>query len=320
VSEPDASYLASYEAAMSMLEPLAGLLLSREVRYAQAEDLLKSAYVQASARAVVAQGKVPTVSNLSVATGIRRREVKRLLEMPVAAVSRKPSVAAQARLRWATDPDYLDATGAPLRLPRTAADDAPSFARLAATVSKDMHARALLDEMLRLGAVELNGDVVVLRHRTYQPPREVDELTRIAGVNVGAHLSAALINILSGDAVLPEKAVVATKLTEASARHAAELARSAWSEVLNTLRDKLQVLVDLDSDAPDNQWRARIGIYAYYAPMDRPPVPVAESARGKSSEPAAPRPTRSQHPTATTRSAPPPRRAPTKAPTKRSKP
>ena len=273
---PDA---VTVDAAMALLEPLAGLLISRQLRYAQAEELLKAAFVQASARAYAAQGKVPTISTVSVATGIRRPEVKRVLQQSPRQSARQPSPAAQARLRWATEPAYLDAAGQPRRLPRTAPAGAPSFARLAAAVSRDMHARALLDDMLRIGAVEEDGDFVTLRHREYQPPQDEDERLRIAGVNVGDHLSAVLMNLLSSPPPLLERALHAHGLTEASARHGTELARQAWADVLGGLRDKLQALTDLDADAAGNRWRVRIGVYSYYAPEDRPPAPVSAKAR-----------------------------------------
>ena len=279
MSDPIAPQQATLNAALAMLEPLAGLLLTRELRYGQAEDLLKAAFVQASARAFVAQGKLPTVSNLSVATGIRRREVKRLLEMPVQSAAQRPSVAAQARLRWATDANYLDGSGQPRRLPRSAPAGQASFAGLAAAVSKDMHARALLDEMLRIGAVEEDGEFVTLRQREYQPPRSEDEMVRIAGANVGDHLSAVLMNVLVNPPPLLERAIFVDGLTQASARHATELARGVWSDVLVGLREKLQALSDLDAGSPDNGWRMRIGVYSYFAPEERPTAPVAPSTR-----------------------------------------
>jgi Family of unknown function (DUF6502) len=272
---------ATLDAAMAMLEPLAGLLLSRQLSYAQAEDLLKAAFVQASARAFAAQSKLPTISNLSVATGLRRPEVKRALAQTARPAAQAPSLAAQARLRWATDESYLDAAGQPRRLPRTAPEGEPSFARLAATVSKDMHARALLDDMLRIGAVEEDGEFVSLRQREYQPPESEDELMRIAGANVGDHLSAVLMNLLSSPAPLLERAVHADGLTQASARYGTELARQAWTDTLGGLREKLQTLTELDAHAPDNQWRMRIGVYAYYAPQDRPAAPVSAKPRAK---------------------------------------
>lgn len=267
------------EAAYAVLEPLAGLLLSRQVAYIQAEELLKLAFVQACARSFAAQGKLPTVSTLSVATGIRRREVKRLLELTPQGVVRPPSAAAQARLRWATDPAFLDDAGQPRRLPRNAPDGQISFATLAASVSKDMHARALLDDLLRVKAVEEDGGFVALRQRGYQPSADEGERLRVAGVNVSDHLSAVLVNLLSSPPPLLERALYADCLTQASARHGAELARDAWQQVLGGLRDKLQALAALDEPEPDQRWRVRIGMYAYFAPEDRPAPPVSAKPR-----------------------------------------
>lgn len=183
------------------------------------------------------------------------------------------------RLRWATDPAYLDESGQPRRLPRSAPAGQASFAGLAAAVSKDMHSRALLDDMLRIGAVQEEGEIVMLRQREYQPPKSEDEMVRIAGANVGDHLSAVLMNVLSNPPPLLERAIFVDGLTQASARHGTELARDVWRDVLAGLREKLQALSDLDADAGDNHWRMRIGVYTYFAPEERLPAPVATTTR-----------------------------------------
>lgn len=270
---------ATLAAALDILEPLAGVLLSRQVRFAQVEELLKSAYVQASARASAAQGKVPTVSTLSVATGIRRREVQRLLEQAPLEVSRKASAASQARLRWVTDPVYLDSDGQPLRLLRLAAPGEPSFASLAAAVSKDTHPRALLDELVRVGAVRLEDDHVVLTQKFFTPTKEHVELMEIAGHNVGDHLSAVLVNLLSDVPPFLERAIFADGLSQLSAQQGADLAKEVWVSVSAVLRKRLQSLVDRDEESPDNQWRMRIGLYSYIAPEKRPAAVVRTSAR-----------------------------------------
>jgi Family of unknown function (DUF6502) len=275
---------ATLAAALAVLEPLAGVLLSRQVRFAQAEELLKSAYVQASARASAAQGKVPTVSTLSVATGIRRREVQRLLEQAPLEVPRKASAASQARLRWVTDPVYLDPQGQPLRLPRQAAIDEPSFASLAAAVSKDTHARALLDELVRVGAVQVDDDHVVLTQKFFTPSKEHVELMEIAGHNVGDHLSAVLVNLLSDVPPFLERAIFADGLSKLSAQEGADLAKEVWVSVSAVLRRRLQSLVDRDEQAFDNQWRMRIGLYSYIAPEKRPAPPVRTSGRRAQTE------------------------------------
>lgn len=269
----DNSDQATVDAAAAVLEPLVGLLLARGLRFARAQELLKAAFVLAGARAFAAQGKVPSVSTLSVATGLRRREVQRLLDALQQACPSAPkaSLAAQLRLRWTTDPLYLDAQGQPRRLPRTAVEEGqPSFAGLAAAVSKDVHPRPLLDEMVRIGAAEEDGDHVLLRGRMNAPDRSWDSLVQIGGANVADHLSAVLVNLLSTPRPFVEQAFFADGLTQQSAQRAAELAKEVWAQALPGMATKVQTLLDLDEQAPDNGWRMRIGLFSYIAPVERP--------------------------------------------------
>jgi Family of unknown function (DUF6502) len=278
---PDDTDRATLDAALAMLEPLAGLLLSRGLRYARAEELLKAAFVRAGARAFAAEDKLPSVSTLSVATGLRRREVQRLVEAePASAPAPKLSLAAQVRLRWTTDPHFLDASGQPRRLPRMAPPGQPSFASLAAAISKDVHPRPLLDELVRIGAAEEDGEHVLLRGRLNAPDRGWDSLVAIGGANVADHLSAVLVNLLSNPRPLVEQAYFAEGLTRESAQRAADLSKDIWTQALAGLAGKVQGLLDLDDNAPDNGWRMRIGLYSYIAPMAQPDAPVrARSAR-----------------------------------------
>jgi hypothetical protein len=272
---PDEADRATLEAALAVLEPLAGLLLSRGVRHARAEDLLKTAFVRAGARAFAAQGKLPSVSTLSVATGLRRREVQRLLDTaPGNAPAPKISLAAQMRARWTSDPHYLDTQGQPRRLPRTAPEGQPSFAGLAATISKDVHPRPLLDELVRMGAAEEDGEYVLLRGLFNAPDRSWDALVEIGGANVADHLSAVLVNLLTQPRPLFEQALFADGLTQQSAQRAADLARAMWLQTAPDITRKLQTLVGLDEQAPDNGWRMRIGLYSYIAPAEQPQAPV----------------------------------------------
>jgi Family of unknown function (DUF6502) len=282
---PDDTDRATIEAALAMLEPLAGLLLSRGLRYARAEELLKAAFVRAGARAFAAQDKLPSVSTLSVATGLRRREVQRLIEAePASAAAPKLSLAAQVRLRWTTDPHYLDASGQPRQLPRTAPKGRPSFASLAAAISKDVHPRPLLDELVRIGAAEEDGEHVLLRGRLNAPDRSWDSLVAIGGANVADHLSAVLVNLLSNPRPLVEQAYFAEGLTRESAQRAADLSKDIWTQALAGLAGKVQGLLDLDENAPDNGWRMRIGLYSYIAPVAQPDAPVRAKRRGKGKE------------------------------------
>ena len=256
-----------------MLKPFAGLLLQREFGISDAEEMLKRAFVSSSVSALEAMGQRPTVSAVSVATGIHRRDVKRLMSIDpsIEAAQPKHSAVSRARLIWATDKNYLDSNGRPRRIPKTESPNEYSFVTLAASVSKDTHPRALLDEMHRLGAINIDGDYVTLLHLEYQPPKDQDELIRLAGANIGDHISAVKFNVSNTGNPLLERSVFVGGLTQAAARHGAELARTAWAQSLGTLRSKLQALADLDQNESDNNWRVRIGMYAYYA--DDPPNP-----------------------------------------------
>jgi Family of unknown function (DUF6502) len=277
-----ASSTVSLKAAMSMFEPLAAILLTRQIRYNEAAEVLKAAFVQASARAFVARGKVPSVSTLSVATGIGRVEVKRLLDSPLADRARKASPAGMVRLRWVTDPAYLDDHGQPRRLLRSGGK--VSFSHLAETASKDTHPRAILDELLRLGAVVEEGEYVSLRHEGAYRPVGFDDALTAGADNASDHLSAILVNLLSTAAPLLERAVFADGLTHASALRGVAAASEIWVKMLADLREKLQALVTLDEGASDNQWRMRIGVYSYIAPMSRPAPPISARENKKRSK------------------------------------
>jgi hypothetical protein len=96
--------------------------------------------------------------------------------------------------RWRTDPDYRDMAGSPSP---AAAGRGPSFETLAREVSSDVHARSVLDDMVRLKLVdwEADADTVTLRQSAFVPDADTAKLMAYLGANVGDHLSAAVENV-----------------------------------------------------------------------------------------------------------------------------
>jgi Family of unknown function (DUF6502) len=279
VSEPfDDVPLATRQAVMAVLEPMAALLMSRQMRYAEAETLLKAAFVQAASQSFKDAGQQPSASNVSVATGLHRRDVTQLMEQPLPSSPRKVPMASQARLLWITHPQYLDSHGQPRRLPRNAPAGEASFTQLAASISKDIHAKALLDEMVRIGMAEEDDDHVALRHRLFSHSPTQAAAMDVAGANLGDHIAAVAHNLQGKEPALPERAIHADGLTETSARRAAELARDIWARSLSELREKLQALVELDANAPGRDWRVRIGLYGYCAEQAASTSPEAKAS------------------------------------------
>jgi hypothetical protein len=275
---------AAIDALLAVLRPLARMAIDHGVQFNQLEELTKQAMVEAALQAVrdeVGTGAAP-ISRLSVISGIHRKEVKRLVETPdLSAVRSEQTPASEVHTRWATMPEWLDADGSPRALPRRPQEAGiPSFETLARSVTTDVHPRTLLDELLRLGRVEINAstDMVRLRGDSLVPDGRIEALLAFAGASVGDHLAAVRENLVAGhriaagdpDAKPPfvEQSVFADELSAESVEVAGNLTRALWSKVLKSIAPELQQLEDADraaGRAPDH--RVRIGLYCYGEPV-----------------------------------------------------
>jgi len=148
-------------AVVALLRPLVRLLLRHGVPFAAFADLAKQVYVDVATREFALEGRRPTVSRTSILTGLTRKEVQRLLAQP-AATRQLPAEhhnrAVRVLTAWVRDPDFLGADKQPRALPP---DGEQGFAALARRHSGDMPARAVLDELLRMGAVQRRDDGLI---------------------------------------------------------------------------------------------------------------------------------------------------------------
>jgi len=166
-----------------LFRPLARLAIARSVRFADAAERLRRAYLTA---AVQRAGKDATDSQLSVLTGLQRRDIARLRQLGEADVSLTPDPLSRLVARWLAEND-----GEPL--PRKGER---SFDALARAMRKDIHPRTSLDALLAAGTVVLDGDTVHLVKRAYVPTEGSAEHLRYLADNVGDHLSVAVGNVL----------------------------------------------------------------------------------------------------------------------------
>ena len=88
------------------------------VTFAAVDEMLKRAFVQEANALQPGAPAHGTVSRISTATGINRREVARLTRSRSPARPAKPPLATQLFARWTTDPAYRDHDGAPSVLKR----------------------------------------------------------------------------------------------------------------------------------------------------------------------------------------------------------
>jgi len=277
-----------------LLAPLAELAIARGLHHSDIDELLRASFVDA---ALAAHPEVPAnraVSRVSTATGLHRREVSRLIQShPVEEVKATP--ATQLFHRWLSDP-ALRKNGEPVRfLPRQGA--LMSFETLAQAVTKNVHPRSLLEELMRLGLVQFdaaNDRVELLRDR-FAPAGDEPRMLAFLGSNVGDHLHAAVTNVLASRPRHLEQAIFGDELSRESVERLQPLVREQWMNLVGWLVPTVQKLIDEDrAQGRVQDQRVRVGLYEYSDTM-APGTPPAAPAK-KAGAPTKRAPTRRKTP------------------------
>ena len=247
-----------------LLIPLARLCLANGITFATVEDVLKRAFVHET---ISLQPDAPmhgTVSRVSTATGINRREVTRLIKIEAPERQTKPPIAAEIFARWTTDTAWRDHDGAPRELNRQG--PAPSFEALAQSITRDIHPRSMLDELIRLGLVhhDKDNDCVSLTRNDFVPIGDSRQMIGFLGGNVGDHLDAAVDNVLHDGCRHLEQAVFADELSVESIEALRPLIMAQWQALREAMVPAITAFIEADRLAGRVQdQRARIGLYSF---------------------------------------------------------
>jgi hypothetical protein len=293
----DAEQQSLRDALAGLMASVARLGVAQGLPYATVEEMLRLAFVQSAARAHPGLPEHRKVSRISTTTGINRREVTRLVATQQApqSVVRGRSLASEVFAHWRTQPPYLGEDGEARTLPRLGA--APSFESLAQAITRDVHPRSLLDELVRLGQARWDEatDTVSLVSRAFVARGDRARQLGFLGDNVGDHLRAAIDNVLAGGASLHfEQALFADGLSAASIASVRPTVHEQWQTLLRTLVPALEARVDTDAQLqPAPQGRLRVGLYTYCEGAEPAAAGAAAAAPPTSSEPgsaAQPRP------------------------------
>jgi uncharacterized protein DUF6502 len=259
------------DALRQLLRPLVRLLVEQGVPFGELAELLKGVYVDVALRDFPLADKDPTDSRVTLLTGVHRKDVKRLREQPRSANDPPHAVALGALLvaRWTGTAAFLDDEGRPRPLPRLAPRRGPSFESLVASVSKDIRPRAVLDEWLRLGIVQLDrDDRVCLNAEAFVPARGLEEKLFYFGRNLHDHIAAAAHNVAGRRPAFLERSVYYPNLSAASVSELAKLAARVGMEALQALNRRGLELSHRDADDEAATRRMNFGIYFYETPME----------------------------------------------------
>jgi hypothetical protein len=178
----DKTQQALARALYKLLRPMARLLLRHGVSYRLFADIARHAYVDVAMEEFTLPGRKQTLSRAAVLTGINRKDIAKLKERPHPLESEAPSrpgPAARVIDAWLNGSRYVNSEGQPLPLPIEG--EGASFGQLVKDNGSDVPVRAILDELVRIGAAERIGDRVKLAAQGYIPFADNHEKMRIMG-------------------------------------------------------------------------------------------------------------------------------------------
>lgn len=255
-------------AVVTVFRPLVGLLMEHGLTYPWLSAVLKSVFVEVADREFRLPDKRQTDSRVTLLTGVHRKDVRRLRQRDGDPEELSPpeSIYLGAHLVavWTSDEHYLDLQGNPKPLARQPRANTPSFEKLVSSISKDIRPRAVLDELLRVGAVEIDGDDCVrLRTEAFIPSKGFDEKAYYLGRNVHDHIAAARHNVQGGEPPLLERSVYYDDLSPESVRELDELARREGMKLLQLVNKRARELQAADNDAAERNHRVNFGMYFF---------------------------------------------------------
>ena len=270
--------------AVAVARPLAQWLVRSGVGYGALAAALKPLFLEAARAELEAAGTRQTDSALSLLSGLHRKDVRAYNEAGGATGGApalplkpgRPTPAQQVVSRWlagghpAVLPVAADASGGGL-----------SFESLARAVSKDLHPRTVLQELVRLGVAEHDAaaGTLALRREAFVPDRAHREAGELLAGSVADHLAAGVHNLTAQDKVrYLEQSVFADELSAASGRELEQLGNRLWSQVLGEMVKAATALCERDAaaaakpaagqpPAPIDQ-RLRLGMFCYSTRME----------------------------------------------------
>lgn len=230
-------------------------------------ELTREAYAEVAKHEFGIGGKHATISRVAILTGMTRKEVQRLLNTKTAKVARgsdEYNRAASVIGGWLKDSKFAGPTGHPRALAFEGRGG--SFAELVRRYSGDMPPRAMLDELLRVGAIKrLRDGRVGLLTRGYVPRKGPIQKLGILGGDTADLIETIAHNLYCRDqAPRYQRKVMYDNVPREAAEEFRAIASARCQELLEAL-DRWLAHHDRDvNPASTGTGRVRLGVGVYY--------------------------------------------------------
>lgn len=273
--------LATYS---KLLRPLIRILLKHGVTYAEFSEVVKTVFVTIAAQEFRVPGKKMSKARIAIVTGLTRKEVQRLTGTDQEErFNLKTNLSRIGRVLsgWHTDPEFTGPYGMPLEIRYDS--DVPNdttFVRLVQQYSGDMTPRAMLDELLRVGAVvETDRNWFKVIRREYVPQALAPDFLERVGIGIHNFIHTIEVNL--------EKEGDRRGLFERTVRRTGGLRAQDLPRFDAYVREKCQALLEeIDNwltnlDEPDaakgdKVIETGVGIYHFVVRNDEGDVPVKQ--------------------------------------------
>ncbi len=252
-----------------ILRPLIRILLRFEVAHSEFSELAKRAYVDVAYRYFSIPKRKQTYSRAAVLTGLSRKDVVRIREQQENAEppNRGPlNRATRVIGGWLQDSEFLDANKKPKDLPLRG--EIGSFEALVARYSGDITARAILDELVRVGAViYADRHTVHLAAPGYIPEKNESAMLEVAGRAVTDLLRTSAHNIADASHAHFQRQVAFRNIPESVAedfrRYSHDRCQDLMLEFNRWLSERSKNI-----DPKPGERTMRIGVGLYYFEND----------------------------------------------------
>jgi len=260
-----------------VLKPLIRVLIKNEMTAGNFSELAREAYVEVAQEHFAIPGKTLTAARIAVLTGLSRKEVMRLNKKTEDLSLQKQSAPNRAHRvinGWLKDREFLTTKNSPRVLPMFG--ESQSFSALVGKYSGDVTAGAIRDELLRIGAVEVDKkNRIRLVSIGFVPSKNEIAKIKLMGTGVSDMLNTTVHNIEYGhDDPKFQRQLCYESVSKEVLEEFRQLSNEMSSEYLQNLNQLLIELVrkEKKSKSKTGAGSHRVGFGIYYFDDELPRV------------------------------------------------
>lgn len=232
-------------------------------------EISKQVFVDIAEMEMGIGGKKSSMSRISLITGLTRKDVKRIKELPEidnSEVEERYNHAARVIHAWMSEDRFKDSSGQPKELSIDEGEE--SFFSLSKEFGGDIHARAILDDLIEVGCVNVDqrADKVKLVTQGYVPKESSADQIGILGRDVTDLLQTLDHNINNGGIKYLQRKVCFDAVPEQYVQKLRDVCREKGRSLIKELE---RILAEYDCDVhpelmgKDNKKRLGVGIYYF---------------------------------------------------------